>query len=256
MITTKNPESWQSLQDEVGRILEECGFAVDVTKTLEMPRGKVEVDVYAEELIRGRKNIIVCECKYWKNKIPQSVIHGFRTVIQEAGANVGYVVSLEGFQSGSYAANEFTNIQLVTWAQFQDAFLESWYENFFTKEVDEKLDSIMTYAEPFLPSWFEKMSTKDKSRYIELREKYETFGVIMQSLGPYSRLLTKAPIPTLPLREKLSSICDLGTVPSHILDEHGYRELLDSAIAYSDEALIEFHALRDHYSNIRRANES
>lgn len=249
MITTKYPESWQSLQDEVGRILEECGFAVEVNKTLEMARGKVEIDVYAEELVRGRKNIIVCECKYWKSKIPQSVIHGFRTVVQEVGANIGYVVSLEGFQSGSYAANEFTNIQLVTWTQFQEAFLESWYENFFTKEIDEKLDSIMTYAEPFLPSWFEKMPTKDKRRYVELREKYEIFGVIMQSLGPYSRLLTKAPIPALPLRKKWSSICDLGTMPSHILDEHGYRELLNSAIAYSDEALIEFHELRDRYSD-------
>lgn len=247
MITTKTPGDWQSLQDEVGRVLKECGFEVDVAKTIETPRGKVEIDVYAEELVRGRKNIIVCECKHWKSKIPQSVIHGFRTVVHEVGANTGYIVSLEGFQSGSYLASEFTNIQLVTWEQFQEIFLESWYENFFTQEVAKRLDSIMTYAEPFLPPWFGKMPDVDKDRYIELREKYEIFGVIMQSLGPYTRLLSKSPIPILPLREKWTSMCDVSSVPSFILDEMGYREMLNSAILYGDEALVQFHILRDRY---------
>lgn len=248
MITRSTPDSWQSLQIEVGRILKECGFDVEVEKKIQSARGAVELDVYAEEMVRGRKYAIACECKYWKSRIPQNVVHGFRTVVQEIGANIGYIVSMEGFQSGAVAAGDLTNLKLVTWQEFQDHFEESWFEEFFTKQIDERLDGLMTYAEPFLPAWFEKMSEEDQSAYFSLKEKYDLFGMIMQSLGPYSRLLRKEPLPTLPLRARLKPDPILKTIPDHILDETAYRELLGASVAYGEAALAEFRVLRDKYA--------
>ena len=100
MITISSPYNWCNLQDEVATILDQCGFHVETEKTVKTSRGKVELDVYAEEEIKGRKYSIVCECKYWKKKIPQSVIHSFRTVVADLGANIGYIISLKGFRSG------------------------------------------------------------------------------------------------------------------------------------------------------------
>jgi len=248
MITRKAPDTWQSLQIEVGRILEECGFGVEIEKKIQSARGTVELDVYAEETVRGRKYAIACECKHWKSRIPQTVVHGFRTVVQEIGANIGYIVSMEGFQSGAVAAGDLTNLKLVTWQEFQDIFEESWFEEFFTKQIDEKLDGLMTYAEPFQPAWFEKMIDEDKEKYFTLKEKYDLFGVVMQSLGPYGRMLRKEPIPTLPLRARLKPDPIRGTIPDHILDETAYRELLDASVAYGESALAEFRVLRDRYA--------
>ena len=248
MITCNVPDSWQSLQTEVGRILEECGFSVEVEKKIQSARGVVELDVYAEETVRGRKYAIACECKHWKSRIPQTVVHGFRTVVQEIGANIGYIVSMEGFQSGAVAAGDLTNLKLVTWQEFQNIFEESWFEEFFTKQIDEKLDGLMTYAEPFLPMWFEKMSDEDKAKYYSLKEKYDLFGMIMQSLGPYSRMFRKEQIPTLPLRARLKIDPILSTIPDRILDETAYRELLDASVAYGEAALAEFRLLRDRYA--------
>jgi restriction system protein len=248
MITNSTPADWQLLQTEVGRILSECGFTVEVEKKLTSPRGTIELDVYAEETIRGRRYAIACECKHWKSRIPQTVIHSFRTVVQEIGANVGYIISLEGFQSGAIAASELTNLSLVTWQEFQLLFEESWYEEFFTNEIDRKLDGLMTYAEPFLPAWFERMSDADKNTYFGLKERYDLFGMIMQSLGPYSRVLNKGPIPTLPLRARLRQNPMLKTIPDHILDETAYRELLEASIQYGESALAEFRVLRDRYA--------
>lgn len=248
MITRSSPDSWQALQIDVGRILKECGFDVEVEKKIQSARGAVELDVYAEEMVRGRKYAIACECKYWKSRIPQNVVHGFRTVVQEIGANIGCIVSMEGFQSGAVAAGDLTNLKLVTWQEFQDLFEESWFEEYFTKQIDERLDGLMTYAEPFLPAWFEKMSDKDQSTYFSLKEKYDLFGVIMQSLGPYSRLFRKEPLPTLPLRTRLKPDPILKTIPDHILDETAYREFLDASISYGEAALAEFRVLRDKYA--------
>ncbi len=248
MITRHIPDNWQALQIEVGRILSECGFSVEVERKVQSARGAVEIDVYAEETVRGRRYAIACECKHWKSRIPQAVVHGFRTVVQEIGANIGYIVSMEGFQSGAIAASDLTNIKLVTWQEFQDIFEESWFEEYFTKEIDDKLDGLMTYAEPFLPAWFDKMTEEDKATYLALKEKHDLFGVVMQSLGPYSRLLRKAPIPTLPLRARLTPDPILSTIPDYILDETAYRELLEASIIHGEAALGEFRALRDKYA--------
>ncbi len=248
MITRQIPDNWQALQADVGRILSECGFSVEVERKVQSARGIVEIDVYAEETVRGRRYAIACECKHWKARIPQAVVHGFRTVVQEIGANIGYIVSMEGFQSGAIAASDLTNIKLVTWQEFQNIFEESWFEEYFTKEIDDKLDGLMTYAEPFLPAWFEKMTEKDRATYLALKEKNDLFGVVMQSLGPYSRLLRKGPIPTLPLRSRLTPEPILSTIPDHILDETAYRELLEASLIHGEAALGEFRALRDKYA--------
>ena len=248
MITRTAPDSWQALQTEVGRVLSECGFTVEIEKKVQSARGIVELDVYAKETVRGRKYAIACECKYWKSRIPQAVIHGFRTVVQEIGANIGYIISMEGFQSGAVAAGELTNLKLVTWQEFQELFEESWFEEYFTKQVDEKLDGLMTYAEPFLPAWFDRMTEADKATYVSLKERHDLFGVVMQSLGPYSRSFRKEPIPTLPLRNRLKPEPVLSTIPDHILDEVAYRELLESSITHGESALAQFRVLRDRYA--------
>jgi hypothetical protein len=112
VITTATPETWQGLQVEVARILTECQFGVEVEKQIATVRGNVEIDVYAEETVRGRRYVILCECKFWKAAIPQHVIHGFRTVVADTGAHKGYIISIKGFQAGSYSAADLTNVEL------------------------------------------------------------------------------------------------------------------------------------------------
>ncbi|HYA43823.1 MAG TPA: restriction endonuclease [Syntrophobacteraceae bacterium] len=109
MITSKVPLDWKHLQKMVGYILSECGFEVEVEKLVSTARGTVKLDVYAEEVVKGRKYSIVCECKYWKRKVPQTIIHAFRTVVADIGANIAYIISLKGFQSGSMSAPELTS---------------------------------------------------------------------------------------------------------------------------------------------------
>jgi restriction system protein len=104
MITTSIPSTWQDLQQHVAQILSECGFLVDVERSIATVRGNVNIDVFAEETVRGRRYTILSECKYWKAAVPQNVIHGFRTVVGDVGAHKGYIISTSGFQSGSFKA--------------------------------------------------------------------------------------------------------------------------------------------------------
>jgi restriction system protein len=247
MITSKVPDDWRQLQTEVGRLLEECGFAVEIEKKVKTVRGEVELDVYAQEEVKGRKYSIVCECKHWKARIPQNVVHGFRTVVADMGANVGYIVSLAGFQGGAFQASELTNVELATWQQLQSKFELSWYESYFSPEITDRLDPILSYAEPFLPAWWGQLSEVQQQQYLQLKEKYDEFAWLVMTFTSYHRMLrNNEPIPRLPVIEQLPPNSPLLTkIPESLLRQATYREFFDEAIAFGTDAINQFQVLRD-----------
>ena len=245
MIMSKEPDSWQDLQNQVALVLEQCGFNVELEKKIETVRGDVELDVYAEEVIKGRKYSIAVECKNWSNNIPQHVVHSFRTVVSDLGVNAGYIVAKTGFQSGAFSSADLTNIELLTWPDFQSQFFESWYETHFTHTVAEKLDGLMTYSEPFMPAWFEVMEEGDKYLYLGYKQQFDVFGMVMQSMGPWVRMLRPNKVAQLPLMGRLTPDKERDTIPENILNEQYYREFLDMAIEHGEHALGLFRELRD-----------
>lgn len=120
-----NPSDWKQLQEFTATILSECGFDSEIEKTIETVRGKVEVDVYAERKAPFESKTI-CECKYWQSPVPQTIIHAFRTIINDAGASQGYIISKAGFQKGAYEAVDKSNVSILSWTEFQEKFKLEW----------------------------------------------------------------------------------------------------------------------------------
>lgn len=246
MITSKSPEDWKQLQVEVGRLLAECGFTVDIEKKVATVRGDVELDVYAQEEVKGRKYSIVCECKHWKARIPQNVVHGFRTVVADMGANVGYIVSTAGFQEGAFRASERTNIELVTWEELQAKFELSWYEAYFSPQIAEKLDPLLSYAEPFAPAWWGKLSNEQQQAYLELKKKYDEFGWLIMSFTPYHRFGRHQAMTPLPVIDHVPANSALrDNVPESLLRQTAYRDFLHEAIDFGSKIIDQFGAIRD-----------
>jgi hypothetical protein len=75
-------------------------------------------------------------------------VHGFRTVMDEAGANVGFIISANGFQSGALEAARNTNIHLVTWNEFQERFFDRWFEAMRIK-LAAVADEVFEYSDYF-----------------------------------------------------------------------------------------------------------
>jgi hypothetical protein len=246
MITRTTPVDWQALQNDVSLILEQCGFDIEIEKKIKTARGEVEIDVYAEEIVKGRKYSIVCECKHWKSKVPQSIVHSFRTVINDIGANIGYIISLEGFQSGAFDASGLTNIELVTWSQFQGIFCETWLEQYLSPKITKELDPILEYTEPLVPTWFTKVPGHEIEVLRTLRDKYIPFGILMMMFTSYSVFLRSTGFPRLPIRDSVkSNAVLLAGVPSNILDAVGYREFLDACMEYGLRGISEFEAVKE-----------
>ncbi len=119
VINTSAPADWHDLQVQVNKILNECGLTSEIDKKITTVRGPVKVDVYAEDSFNRPPTTYLCECKHWKSSIPKTVVHAFRTVVTDFGANWGFIISSVGFQSGAQTAASKSNVKLLTWIEFQ-----------------------------------------------------------------------------------------------------------------------------------------
>lgn len=238
MITEHQPEHWRDLQNAVARILAECGMQSEVEKPVLLARGGAVVDVVALETIQGRTSTIYCECKLWKSPIPQSVVHGFRTVIADGGATLGYIITSSAFQSGAVTAAELTNLRLVTWEDFQAEFEHTWFERYLRPEVSKRLNGLMTLVEPILPLAFHALSERAKAEYVELRERYSDLGSIAVLFSPYL-----GRFPELPLRDRFIPSSNASAIPSELLDATAYRDLLDILVPYGERAAAHLSAV-------------
>ena len=246
LLTATSPSDWKALQEEVAAILDECGFTVERERVFETVRGSVELDVYAEETVNGRTYSIACECKHWQSRVPQTVIHAFRTVVADLGVNVGYIISSNGFQSGAFSASELTNLKLLTWEKFQEEFCNTWLENHLSPTITNQLDPIIACTDILVPTWFTKVPDHEIPVLRSLREKYTPFGILMMTFTRYARFLRTDGFPDLPLRHSIKDpFSNPDKIPDAIMDATGYRDLLGHVMEYGKTAIAEFFTVKE-----------
>jgi hypothetical protein len=145
LIFDDEPADWDDLQQRVGQMFRELGCDVEVGVRVELVRGEKEIDVLVRDPHTAPPSEYLCECKYWAKPIPQEIVHSFRTVVGDRGAHRGFIVSKMGFQSGAFEAVRNTNINLVTFSELQEIFLDRWL-----KAMGERYEP---YADELFPYW-------------------------------------------------------------------------------------------------------
>ncbi|WP_306546004.1 restriction endonuclease [Malikia spinosa] len=210
MIDHPHPTNWRELQAGVCRIFREIGLNAVAEKKLSTPRGEVEVDVYAVDESSVDKIQYIVECKNWQQAIPQTVVHAFTTVMHETGANLGFIVSQKGLQSGAVAYTDSTNIVGLTYLQLQERYMPVWWDRYFCPHLGDAADVLMDYVEPVNGTRDKKldtMSDEDIDRWRDLVAKYGEFGATLSffNMGRYQNL-----------RENPGSMGTLLDVPSNI----------------------------------------
>lgn len=193
MIEDPNPKDWRELQAGVCRLLTEIGLTAETEKTLTTPRGEVEVDVYAIDQASVDKIKYIVECKNWSAAIPQAVVHAFTTVMSETGANIGFIVSQKGLQSGAERYTNSTNIIGMTYHELQQRYFDIWWERYFCRQVGDRADEMMDFVEPYNPRRDElvaELSPENAERFNGLQRCFGTFCMVMTHLniGRYTNL--------------------------------------------------------------------
>jgi hypothetical protein len=222
VITEALPGDWRDLQVIVAAVLAECGFHVQTERPTATVRGVVEIDVYAEEQRHGRRIVVLCECKHWNTAVPQNIVHAFRTNVQDIGANIGYIIGSSGFQAGAYKAAELTNVQLLTWEQFQDEFENQWIANHVVPSIGDRYEEFLRWTEPLPPTAGRPLTKDEAERFWELWRSFQPLVALLMPLAPWMTLFNPTgTYPRLPLVPG-----EHPGLPTDVLESRGYRELL------------------------------
>lgn len=219
---------------------------VQTEKIVTTVRELVEIDVYAEEVSDGRKNIILCECKHWKSAVPKTIVHAFRSVVGDFGANKGYIISSAGFQSGAHDAAQNTNIELVTWPEFQNLFEPAWLRHFFIPRMTEDLGEFGTLVEPLRPEWYGDLSEDGQAAFDALTWEYIELGVLAMDCSRYMTINFGKPLPSLPLASRLKP--PAAPLPSDVCEAVGYRELYERVLEHARAAVEKFRHVKTQQS--------
>lgn len=245
MIENPYPEDWRDLQKGVCSILNEIGLNAEEGKILKTPRGSIELDIYAIDEKSVDKIKYVVECKNWTSSIPQSVVHSFTTVMHEIGANIGYIISKHGLQSGAKEYIRNTNILGLTYEEFQKRYFSIWYEKCFVTKIGDVVDPLAQYVEPFnsfRDQRIAQLSEIKRKEFSELIKKYYNFGSAMSffEFPRYSpHFGMPAPENINDLKRKIVST--LGKDYEFRADY--YRELLNQIRSKVIEVTKEFNAI-------------
>jgi len=245
MIDDPYPSDWKELQVGVCRLFNEIGLTAVVERKLETPRGTVEVDVYAVDEASLDKIRYIVECKNWQGAIPKTVVHSFTTVMRETGANLGFIVSQKGLQSGAAAYTDNTNIVGLTYLELQQRYMPVWWERYFCPHLGDAADVLMDYVEPFNITRSEKLNTmtdEDVDRWRDLVAEYGEFGATLSffNMGRYQNL-----------RENPNSMGSLLDVPASVEE---FRSRLLRVICRHHEFKSEtFRELLDELRNVLAA---
>jgi hypothetical protein len=178
------------------------------------------------------------------------VVHGFRPVVGDSGANTGLIVSSTGFQGGAIEAASYSNVRLLTWVEFQAMFARRWFTHHMSPTLGEETAALHEYTEPINSRIARKANELDSDRrehFMALRRRYLPLATTNIAFHPIvlDQLFTGEPssLPTLPLRTSTDRPRDSeleGLVPDDVLDATALRPLMDALIEHSRCATAEF----------------
>ncbi len=245
-IITSMPSDWKDLQQQVSQILKECGLETYLERTISTVRGTVEIDVYAEDKEQKPVVTYLYECKHWKSSVPKTIVHSFRTVVSDYGANFGLIISSNTFQSGAYEAAEKSNVRLLTWIEFQELFVERWIKKYMQPRIYREADPLIEYTEPINSRIFRKADELEKGKqkqFIKLRKQYQVLASFAFHISiPSSLVAPRNPIPELPIKKGMSvkNYKVAGGLPIDLINADSLKDLLNILSKHIREGVSSF----------------
>jgi hypothetical protein len=112
-------------EDKVADFLKSLGYDAKVRHTVQGARAKHKIDVWVTFEIHGHKQRWVVECKYWKTNVDKEKVLVLRSVVEDVGATMGFIITETGFQPAAISATQLTNLELLTFAELKDGAREA-----------------------------------------------------------------------------------------------------------------------------------
>jgi len=172
----KIPE-WYKFQEEICNYFRSLGAHAETNVNILGIRTSHAIDILVKTKFLGQDLIWIVEAKKWNSKVNKLQVLGLRTIIDDIGADKGFIISEKGFQSGAIESAQKTNVQLMTYSELKTV----------TKELIQS-EIICTYKDRLI-----LLENRYWSHSKKIRQKYGLRGEIWDypvNFSGHSLLLT------------------------------------------------------------------
>lgn len=108
-------KEWFNFQEKIAEHFRGLGVKAETNKTIKGVRTEHDLDVLVTSQYLCTNIKWVIEAKFWKTKVPKEKVFALRTIVDDIGADKGFIISESGFQAGALEAAQNTNIVLYTY---------------------------------------------------------------------------------------------------------------------------------------------
>jgi hypothetical protein len=116
---SRRDEAWRTYEREVALLFEQLELNARIQDRIVGARATHKVDVAVRHSRSGVEQLWIVECKQWKSSVKKEIIAALATIVEDVGADRGFVFCESGFQRGARDAARHTNITLTSIAQFR-----------------------------------------------------------------------------------------------------------------------------------------
>lgn len=120
-MSKQKSSDWYKFQEEIKDHFEALGASASTNEKVGGVRGSHDVDVLVKPKFYGREITWLVEAKNWSTNIPKEKVLAFISIVQDVGADRGFLISNGGFQKGAVECAKSTNITLVNFDDFKES---------------------------------------------------------------------------------------------------------------------------------------
>ena len=123
MVEETDNKSWQDYEYEIYKLFCSTGHHCQKDVIVQGARASHQIDVLVNLNISPNGHRWLIECKYRSRPIGKHEVQAFKTVIDDIGADHGYILSERGFQKGAISMASTFNISLSSLSHLQEQFV-------------------------------------------------------------------------------------------------------------------------------------
>lgn len=129
-------KEWFQFQEDICSHFRTIGADAATNVTVQGTRTKHDIDILITTKYLGEELTWIVEAKKWKSRVNKLQVLGLRQIVDDIGADRGFIISEVGFQKGAYEAAENSNVKLKTFAELRQStrgFVEHEILQFYRK---------------------------------------------------------------------------------------------------------------------------
>lgn len=107
-------KTWYRFQEEIKKVFIKLGCDAETNVRVQGVRTIHDIDIFVNSKYVGQDIKWIIEAKYWNNKVSKLHVLALRQIVDDIGADKGFIISEKGFQKGAIEAATNSNISLQT----------------------------------------------------------------------------------------------------------------------------------------------